>query len=561
MKNTKITKIALLVLSVALLIGTAVGFSVSAEETAAEYEILAKNVIYGDKTAVAVAVNATIDEANNETVKVAYYWAEDGKASWTKATLLDTTVANNLYNDETHKDKPVFAAAGVAAKNLGDVLYLTTYTGDAPADNANWISYSPAEYFYSKLYKDDFINKTEADDLDYNRRLMYEAQLKLSANAQVVLNYKADQLVSDCTMAYTNVSDITINGGEYAFDPSGKINSVTLGYTGSEEYTGYKVGEFIYSKAKAEAGKATFDGVCEVTLYTDPIPEYIYDFEDTLTDGFVFNTYATTSSKVEILQTSISTEAPANVYGTTGRLIVDSANEANKVLRWAVNNGVTSGAGSGTTQSADGAGKSVLKFNAREMEEGGTIHILEMDFNLVSSAKAKSNSFSEPFSLKAYDADGNEVGNFYRTNGSSNTYNGFFYIDQNTYKYADSAYTLDDSNANVYHFFNHSGRTGSRTDANGLVMFDRNEWYRFRFVWNTADNSIGVEFSIDNGENWYLACAYQTADAVTGDIAYLGFETSVFYNVGLEILIDNVDYTIVSEYTRATVDGKNHDGD
>ena len=80
MKNTKITKIALLVLSVALLIGTAVGFSVSAEETAAEYEILAKNVIYGDKTAVAVAVNATIDEANNETVKVAYYWAEDGKA-------------------------------------------------------------------------------------------------------------------------------------------------------------------------------------------------------------------------------------------------------------------------------------------------------------------------------------------------------------------------------------------------------------------------------------------------------------------------------------------------
>ena len=44
MKNTKITKIALIVLSVALLLGTVIGFTVNAAE-ATEYEIIAKNVI------------------------------------------------------------------------------------------------------------------------------------------------------------------------------------------------------------------------------------------------------------------------------------------------------------------------------------------------------------------------------------------------------------------------------------------------------------------------------------------------------------------------------------
>ena len=83
MKNTKISKIALLVLSVALLLGAVVGITASAET--AEYEIIAKNVIYGDRTAIAFAVNATVEEADAGTVKVAYKWGEDGEVK--NATL------------------------------------------------------------------------------------------------------------------------------------------------------------------------------------------------------------------------------------------------------------------------------------------------------------------------------------------------------------------------------------------------------------------------------------------------------------------------------------------
>ena len=66
MKNTKFSKIALLVLSVAILVGCALAFSVSAEEAPADNAILAQNLVYGDKVAVAYAINASIEDAAAE---------------------------------------------------------------------------------------------------------------------------------------------------------------------------------------------------------------------------------------------------------------------------------------------------------------------------------------------------------------------------------------------------------------------------------------------------------------------------------------------------------------
>ena len=208
MKNTKITKIALLILSAALLLGTVIGFTVGAE--APEYEIIAKNVIYGDQIKVVFAVDATVEAANAGEVKVAYKWSEDGEVK--SAVLLDTTDSDNLYNGH-----PSFAIEGVPAKELADVVYATAYTGDAPADDAKWITYSAAEYFYSRLYKNGFVNKTAADGVDYNRKLMYEAQIQLSANAQVVLNYNADKPVDKYSYVYTTSELVNFNGASAVF--------------------------------------------------------------------------------------------------------------------------------------------------------------------------------------------------------------------------------------------------------------------------------------------------------------------------------------------------------
>ena len=161
MKNT-FTKIALLVLSLALL--ACVPFAVSAEETSNEVEILAKNVIYGDQIQVAFAVDATVEDALAGNVKLAYKWGENGEVK--NAVVLNPEESdNNVYKDQY----PVFAIEGVAPKNLADVVYATAYTGDAPADDAEWITYSAAEYFYARLYKDGFINMTEADDTETDK--------------------------------------------------------------------------------------------------------------------------------------------------------------------------------------------------------------------------------------------------------------------------------------------------------------------------------------------------------------------------------------------------------
>lgn len=612
MKNTKITKIALLVLSVALLVGAAIGFSVSAEETAKEYKILAKNVVYGDKTAVAVAVDATIEEANAETVKVAYYWEEDGYASYENAKLLDTSVAKNLYDDKN----PVFVAAGVAAKDLGDVLRLVAYTGEVPAeDDTGWISYSAAEYFYSRLYKDGFINKTEADGIDYNRRLMYEGQLQLSANAQKVLdvdedgNYIGGTYVDEYNYAYTTNKDVKINGGKTAFD----VDTVTATYHNDKttlKLVGWTVtyedmtnpeykNTVTYGPSDAiNVEKATCI-VPELEEHTcadnnsdhfcDSCPERIsycadsdsngacdtcktYTFEYTVNGGvsfLQFNSKSYSTSRIYLYQTTVSTDAPTySTFGCSGQLIADPANAANQVLRWALNDGVKADGTNQDTSNAvdvDGTktsiltGHSIIKFEASTVKEGGNIHILEMDFNLREIGKNKYNTISSPFRLYAYNSDGEVIGDFYKTSSSGN-FNGFMYIDQTNYIYDKSAgtYTLDTNDANAYHFGNHSGRTDNRTDASNLIMFDRNEWYRFRFVWDVSTNAIGMEVSFDDGAHWYLCYDYTSANAITEgeEIAYLGFQLDTIYGIGMDILLDDVTYKVVDTHTRATEYGK-----
>ena len=140
MKNSKLTKIMLLILSFALVIGAMVGFAANAED--AESGIIAHNVVYGEKVSIAYAVNVSLENANS--VKVAYYWEGD-EANVKNATLLDTSVANNTATIDG-KTYPVFVTAGVPAKELGKVAYATVYTGDAPLEDAVWTSYSAAEY-------------------------------------------------------------------------------------------------------------------------------------------------------------------------------------------------------------------------------------------------------------------------------------------------------------------------------------------------------------------------------------------------------------------------------
>ena len=251
MKNT-FTKIAILVLSLALL--ACIPFAVSAEETSGEVEILAQNVIYNDTVSIVYAVDATIEDAKAGNVKVAYYWEDDETVY--DAVLLDTTVADNLYNGH-----PCFATTGVAPKALGKVAYATVYTGDAPAADAVWKSYSVAEYLYARLYKNGFVNKTEADGKDYNRKLLYQNLLEYAAQAQLLFDYNADELVNDLPAAYTTHEDVTINGGKFVFN----VATVEPTYTGSASCVGWIATDLEGNETEYPKAAFAVDDVISIT--------------------------------------------------------------------------------------------------------------------------------------------------------------------------------------------------------------------------------------------------------------------------------------------------------
>ena len=583
MKNTKITKILLLVLSLSLLLCVAIGFSANAE--AAEHEIIAKNVVYGDKTAIVLAVDATLEEVNTRTVKVAYYWEKDGVASWKNATLLDTNVANNLY-----EGKPAFAAAGVAAKELGSVLYATVYTGDAPAEDAKWISYSAAEYFYARLYKDGFVNKTAADGKDYNRKLMYEAQLQLSANAQIVLDYNADKLVTDYSYIYTTSDAVSFNGAKTVFgygelnvtatvnseaehigwtltDANGAettLDTVALSATGvykAEPIFGVhecadvdpldhvcdSCGETVSSCATNDGNHlcdvcgavvsacadANADGYCDICK--------LYSFEFNVTNGVNLYSNTSTSASGQILQNSITandpySEATANKYGARAFLAADPENSANTVLQVVINN-------NGKDQ-ASKTEYSVISIAPSDSVEGGKVHVLEFDFNL--QYFAKGNTGKNLFQIVAYGADGNLLTQPVASNNSKTEP---FSLDRYS---SNSNYTstilipasVTEAKQNAFAFGYGTGSSETST----MAMFDSCKWYRVRITFDQVNSNVIYDISPDGGNTWYMAYKGDR-NTYTGyastEISALGISFN-HYGQGGTVLFDNINYTVVS---------------
>ena len=139
MKN-KFCKIAGLVLSAVLLIGAIAGISISAADENAP-EIIAQNLVYGEKIAVAYAVKADVSDAISGNVSVSYYWSDETAENAKRATLLDTTVSTNLFDGKY----PVFVTEGVPAKDLDKVAFAAVKIGDAaPAEYAH--TYSAVQY-------------------------------------------------------------------------------------------------------------------------------------------------------------------------------------------------------------------------------------------------------------------------------------------------------------------------------------------------------------------------------------------------------------------------------
>ena len=499
MKNRNLAKLLVLALSLALLIGTVAGISVSAAESTDL--IAAQTIVHGAKIQIAVAVKAPSADG----VTVTYQWAGDDTA---KSATYD---ANANYSNDT----VVFVTEGVAAYELAKVATITVSYGG----NTQTKTYSVAQFLYTKL------NKATITD---EARACYEALLTYGQTSQIHLNQNTNALVKDSFYVTSNNVNVTLNGDDFLYGTPGSKITVTPAYTGAGILEGWTYGP----NGVENVLEGTSVEVSSTTIFTPVVgeagelpPVYALDFESDVTKGVNLYTFTSGTSKVvDQHQTSITTTAPGatTYYGTVGQLVADPTDASNQVLSIVVNGSVNN------SQTSNGGNLASIVFEAQNKTTNGKIHVVEYDMYIDHINKA---NFKNPFEMYAYDKDGNPICALYNYSTTSK-YSGFIFFD-------DVEGEGDDNN---YHFGNGEQRT---SEASTVAQFDTNKWYRFRTVWDEANNKVYFAVSFDNGENWLAAfIGDRIPQAPTGDVAAIGFQFNI-YGVGYTALFDNISYNVV----------------
>ena len=234
MKNTKISRILVIVLSLVLLLGATVGIMASAEEDNA-VGIKAASVIHNDKVALVFAIDVSND-AIPQDLKVEYKWGTDGE--WKPAGK--RAEVYNVYDDEgveiisTH---PLYATNGVAAQDYTDVVYVRAYTGET-ASESKMVSFSVMEFLYTKLYKDNYVSYWNNAIQTFADKELYLSMVKYGEKAQIAIDkWRGEEDITGKLI--TDYHIITIVNDAGTIDDTDKSTvvstqpQVTLNYSGS----------------------------------------------------------------------------------------------------------------------------------------------------------------------------------------------------------------------------------------------------------------------------------------------------------------------------------------
>ena len=180
----KITKLLVAVLTMALLVGTVFAFTVSADESQpAESSkgawVISKNVSYSENIHLLLAIDA--NKVADESLLSVKITDKEGNVS---EEFYSVEYKADLYGAQDAGAVPVYIihTLGVAAKDMADELTIEIlYNGNV----VETTTYSVAEYFFERLYKNEVILAEEGADLD--RKNLYFASLKYGNAAQKLL--------------------------------------------------------------------------------------------------------------------------------------------------------------------------------------------------------------------------------------------------------------------------------------------------------------------------------------------------------------------------------------
>lgn len=270
MKN-RFSKITLLVLSLALILGVAFALSAGAEG-AVKPEIVGKNISYTDKTAIQIAVDAAT--VNKDDVELVV----------TKADGTEITVAKPESKTINGKNALVFTLEGIPASAICENVTIVVKSGDNESDA---FTYSVAEYFYERLYSDGVINATEGKAL--SQKALYERYLSYGAAAQdLFLNYDDEgNYASEPVTLVDKYNVIAINNGvlgngnEVMISPESFSTTVTANadlaadktFTGKWTVTTY--GATVTTETVANGDEVPVSGIISVTpVYNDATGDF-----------------------------------------------------------------------------------------------------------------------------------------------------------------------------------------------------------------------------------------------------------------------------------------------
>ena len=282
MKPRKFYKVILTVLII-----TASIFAIAIIGTSAEGDtpvIRTKNIAISDKIQAlyAVEITDTITE-NNTTLSVYDVFPDE-----TTAPIWSGYGTKELIKS-FDKEYIVFRTNRIPLYNMAQEFYIQAVSGDKKSEV---MTYSVAEYLFERLYKNDFISKTEADGDDYSRRLMYEDLVSIGASSHSVFSGK-DSVTEKSIIdrIYIHISGGTINGkNELVVDKDSTLTIEVPGAsTPSFEITCYSDG---IKTTQTKETSEIIAGAHTLLKLTDP---YKYYFDgDTLPSEFVL--YSTGAS-------------------------------------------------------------------------------------------------------------------------------------------------------------------------------------------------------------------------------------------------------------------------
>ena len=203
MKKYNLTKVLVLVLSFALLIGSVLAFSAAAESAeATDGTFGGISLVYKDTVAITVEVKATEEQIKNGDVVVSY-------------KLGDNTKNATYYCDSESKEGYVqIITEGIAAYNFAETVTFSSSLKDGTVVEEGR-DYTVAEFLYKHIY----VYTTATEEM----KNLYRAIIEYGKAAQTAFGKNTDKDIANSTIVFSGNANVKFGTKSSAFAPAASV--------------------------------------------------------------------------------------------------------------------------------------------------------------------------------------------------------------------------------------------------------------------------------------------------------------------------------------------------